>query len=481
MKIPSLRARLTIWYSLTLAAILLVFNVLFYHALNIVVDRSLTQELRQRFTILNNHVQIRSGVLQIVTNPANRDENYLVQLASRYLQIYRLPEGDLILQSRDLELIGARLTPVQVRQIAKTGEFNDVQIGRERFRFHNAIYPSDEGHTFLVRIGIPLIPAENARAGFLYALFLLSPLGVILAGLMGWNMAGRALHPIKGVAIAARNIDIDQLEQRLPLSGAGDEVDDLVRSFNETLSRLENSVAQMKQFTASISHELRTPLTVLRGESEVALLEKYSVDDYRQLLSSQLEEFEKLSSMVNDLLLLANAEAGDIVLAQRDVDLSELVLSLAEQLEPVANSHGVEIQTDIPANIHICGDASWLERAVLNLIDNAIKFTPHGHISLSLRQDTKQTLLRIEDTGIGISQEALPHIFDRFYRAEQSRSKGTPGVGLGLALVRWIIEKHSGRITVESEPARGTRFTMILPSTSANSTNQGLSKHSRLP
>ncbi len=227
-----------------------------------------------------------------------------------------------------------------------------------------------------MRVGIPLTPADDARKGFLHSVLFLAPLGVLVAAFMGWEMARRALRPMKELAVAARKIDIEQLQQRLPLRGAGDEVDELAQSFNETLGRLENSVAQMKQFTASISHELRTPLTVLRGETEVALLEAHSIEDYRRLLSSQLEEFDKLTRMINDLLVLANAEAGEIRWAEQTVDLSVLATSLAEQLEPVAASKDIELKTVAVPHIHVCGDSSWLERVVLNLLDNSIKFTP---------------------------------------------------------------------------------------------------------
>jgi heavy metal sensor kinase len=447
-----------------LAAMLSVFGVLFYHALNLVLERNLTEELRQRTVFLENYLRVQDGSVQLVVDPANREEAYLIHSATRYYQVFRLPGGELLVQSQDLELLGVHLTPDQVRGLAKAEEFTDLQLGRERFRFHNLVIAGSDPTAFLVRVGIPLTPADDARKGFLHSLLFLAPLGVLVAAIMGWQMARRALRPMKELAAAARKIDIEQLQQRLPLRGAGDEVDELAQSFNETLSRLENSVGQMKQFTASISHELRTPLTALRGETEVALLEAHSVEDYQRLLSSQLEEFDKLTHMINDLLVLANAEAGEIRWAEQKVDLSVLAVSLAEQLEPVAASKEIELKTAAEPDIHVCGDASWLERVVLNLLDNAIKFTPKGgHIQISVASENGYAALRVEDTGMGILPEAVPHIFDRFYRAEPSRSKRIPGVGLGLALARWIVEKHRGRIAVESQLKQGTRFTVFLP------------------
>ncbi len=464
MKALGLRARLTLFYSLMLAAMLSAFGLLFYHALNFVVDRSLTEELRERVAFLRNYLRVQDDSLRLVVDPSNREEAYLIHSATLYYQVFRLPEGELVVQSQELELLGVHLTPDQARTLAGSTEYTDLQLDHERLRFHNSVIAGSNPSAFLVRVGIPLTPADDERKWFLHSLLFLGPLGVFVAALMGWQMARRALRPMKELASAARKIDIEQLQERLPLRGVEDEVDELAQSFNETLGRLENSIGQMKQFTASISHELRTPLTVLRGETEVALLEAHSIEDYRRLLSSQLEEFDKLTRMINDLLVLANAEAGEIRWAEQTVDLSVLATSLAEQLEPVAASKDIELKTDAVPNIYVCGDASWLERVVLNLLDNAIKFTPNGgHIQLGVTSENGRAIFRVKDKGMGIPREALPHIFDRFYRAEPSRSKRIPGVGLGLALARWIVEKHRGTITVESATSAGTCFTVSLP------------------
>ena len=177
--------------------------------------------------------------------------------------------------------------------------------------------------------------------------------------------------------------------------------------------------------------------------------------------------------MINDLLVLANAEAGEIRWAEQTVDLSVLATSLAEQLEPVAAAKDIELKTVAAPHIHVCGDASWLERVVLNLLDNSIKFTPNGgQIKVTVASENGHAVLRVEDKGMGISPEALPHVFDRFYRAEPSRSKRIPGVGLGLALAHWIVENHRGRITVESQPGQGTSFTVYLPLCTSDSNSQ---------
>jgi len=464
-----LRARLTLFYSLMLTAILGVFGVLFYRALDLTVDRNLTEELRQRVVFLNGHQRVSGGTMQLAVDPNDPEETYLVHSAARYYQVFRLPDGDLVVQSQELALLGLKLTPEQVRALSGAEEFTDLQLNQERYRFHNAVLPGTAANSFLIRVGIPLAPADDERRAFLHTVLLLAPLGVFASALVGWEMARRALRPMKELAVAARKIDVDKLQQRLPLRGAGDEVDELAQSFNETLGRLEDSVGQMRQFTASISHELRTPLTILRGETEVALMEGHSVEDYRRLLISQLEEFDSLTRMINDLLVLANAEAGEIRWSEQDVNLSQLVVSLAEQLEPVAAARDIRLETAAAPDVYARGDAAWLERVILNLLDNAIKFTPNGgHIQVSVASEGGRAKLRVADEGIGIPAEALPHVFERFYRAEPSRSKRIPGVGLGLALAKWIVEKHCGSITAESEPGHGTCFTVWLPLYSKN-------------
>jgi heavy metal sensor kinase len=464
MKTMSLRARLTLFYSAILTVILAVFGSLFYDALGLVLENKLTAELRDRVVFLTAFQRLQSGEVRLVFNANDRKEAYLVQSAARYYQVFQLPSGALLVQSQELELMGARLSPNEVRALAGAQEFTDLQLETERLRFHNAVIAGNNANSFLVRVGIPLTPADEARKGFLRSLLFLMPLGIVVSALAGWQMARRALSPLTQLAVAARKIDIEKLQQRLPIRGAGDEVDEVATAFNETLSRLENSVGQMKQFTASISHELRTPLTTLRGEAEIALLQARSVGDYRRVLASQLEEFNKLSHMIDQLLMLASAEAGEIQWTEKSVDLTALVGSLAEQLDPVATAKKITLVTNAQPNVSVRGDASWIERVILNLLDNAIKFTPEGgQVRISVAAENGEAALRVEDTGIGIPPEALPHIFERFYRAEPSRSKQVEGVGLGLALVKWIVDRHRGRIQVESQPGAGSTFTVWLP------------------
>jgi two-component system, OmpR family, sensor kinase len=216
MRALGLRGRLTVFYSVILAAMLSAFGVLFYHSLNLVIDRSLTEELRERVAFLTNYLRVQDGSLQLVVDPSNREEAYLIHSATRYYQVFRLPGGESVFQSQELELLGVHLTPDKARTLVNSAEYTDLQLDRERLRFHNSVIAGSNSNGFLVRVGIPLTPADDARKGFLHSLLFLAPLGVLVAALLGWEMARRALRPMKELAVAAQKIDIEagQIFQR---------------------------------------------------------------------------------------------------------------------------------------------------------------------------------------------------------------------------------------------------------------------------
>jgi heavy metal sensor kinase len=290
------------------------------------------------------------------------------------------------------------------------------------------------------------------------------PASLLIVVFTGRWMARRSLAPLGRLAAEARAIDVSELDRRLPVRGAGDELDEVAVAFNDTLKRLERSVGEMKQWSAAMAHELRTPLAALRGETELALAETGSPERIEQRLVSQLEELDRLTRLVNQLLTLANAEAGEISLAHERVDLPALVRSVVDQLVPMADARDVSLVCGQLEPATVRGDRGWLERLLLNLLDNAIKFNRcSGSIDVSLRSTTSETRLEVTDTGVGIDEAALPHLFEPFYRADPSRSSRVEGAGVGLALAKWIVERHGGRIEVDSAVGHGSHFTVTLP------------------
>ncbi len=248
----------------------------------------------------------------------------------------------------------------------------------------------------------------------------------------------------------------------MSLRGTNDELDQVANAFNNALARVEQSVGEMRQFSAALAHELRTPLAILRGEAGLALTQTHSAAE-RERLISQIDEYDRLTRLINQILTLARAEAGEISMARQPVDLSALGSDVVEQMEPVAAARDITMTSTIVPAVIVEGDAGWLERLLLLLIDNAIKFTPKGgRITVALSRANGMATLSIADSGIGIAPEAIPRLFERFYRADPSRSRQIDGAGLGLALAKWIADRHDAAIDVTSTPGVGSTFTVTL-------------------
>ena len=292
------------------------------------------------------------------------------------------------------------------------------------------------------------------------------PGALLLGSLLGYYMAGRALTPVLAVAQAAQRISGSNLSMRIPTRDAGDELDYLILTFNRMIERLEASFQQMRQFSADVSHELRTPITAIRGQLEVALFTAQTTDQYREAMFNALTDIDRLSQIVRALLLLSQAESGQIVLQKSRLNLREVVDDLVEQFQIPAEAAGVRLTADLPPECSAEVDRVQIERMITNLLSNALKFTPEGGaVTMSLRAQPQFIELVVEDNGRGITTEHLPHIFDRIYRVPGQGTAPTPeqGLGLGLSFVAWIVKAHNGKIEVESTPGKGTRFIIRLP------------------
>jgi two-component system OmpR family sensor kinase len=238
----------------------------------------------------------------------------------------------------------------------------------------------------------------------------------------------------------------------------------LAETFNEMISRLGRSFKQMRQFSADASHELRTPLTIVKGEIEVGLRKQRPLKEYRRILKSNLEEVNHMSQIVNDLLFLSKADMGEIHLQKQHIDLTQLVTEVHAQARMIAIAKEITVRMSADSNVVVIGDRLRLRQLLLNLVDNGIKYTPEGgEMVISLASNDSQVKLRVLDNGIGISPEDQLHIFDRFFRVDKARSREAGGSGLGLSICKWIIDAHGGEISVESEPGKGSTFTVTLP------------------
>ena len=319
----------------------------------------------------------------------------------------------------------------------------------------------------IIQVAAPLARTREALSRYLTTLLALVPVAVGLAAAGGAVIASRALQPVREMSRAARQITAEDLGRRLSRRGADDEIDHLADTLNAMLEGLEAAFAQSRRFSADAAHELRTPLTALKGEMEVALRAARSPEEYRRVLASSLEEVEHLIRLAEDLLVFSRSSPG-LAAPTAPVDLEPLLLEVLETGARRAQGVGVTMRADTFEPATVLGDAGALRRAILNLVDNAIKYTPAGgKVELSLVTASGQALVTVRDTGIGFEPGAAARIFEPFVRLDAARGRDTGGTGLGLALVRSVVTAHGGAVEVESAPGAGSRFTIRLPLTSS--------------
>ncbi len=314
----------------------------------------------------------------------------------------------------------------------------------------------------LVQVAMPLESADMARSRFLLILLGLIPLALGGSGVGGWFLARRALAPVDAMVDTARSIEAEDLSRRIEAADSTDELGRLAAVLNAMLERLERAFTAVKHFSADAAHELRTPLTILKGELEVALRSPPTPEEYRSVLVSCLEEVDRLSALVTDLLFLARSDSGNMSIARTPVNLAAVLRDVCAALGALAEATRITFTHDAPTELWTRGSETMLFRLLFNLGENAIKYTPEGGaVTLTLEPHGTQASLSVRDTGAGIAVKEQPHIFDRFYRADPARSRG--GTGLGLALARSIVLAHGGRISVESRVGHGSCFTVRLP------------------
>jgi heavy metal sensor kinase len=293
--------------------------------------------------------------------------------------------------------------------------------------------------------------------------------GLAIAG--GYFLAGRVLAPVGAMADKAREITAESLAERLPVDNKDDEFGRLATVFNDTLSRLQDAFERLRRFTADASHELRTPLTAMRSVGEVALRDTLDAGAYRDVIGSMLEEVDRLTRLVESLLTLTRADSGKIQLTLETMDLGALAGNVIDQLRVLADEKQQDLTLQAPTTVHAMGDAGLLRHALMNVVHNAIKYTPNGGtIGVELRATSSgHAVIEVRDTGPGIPAAHRDRIFDRFYRVDASRSREEGGVGLGLAIARWAIESNGGRIELASDRERGSLFRILLPAADSSS------------
>jgi heavy metal sensor kinase len=325
--------------------------------------------------------------------------------------------------------------------------------------------------TKIIQVASSLEDVEDALNTLFIILMITVPLALMVASLGGQFLAYKALKPVDNITQTARLITSQNLNQRIKPPKVKDEIARLIETFNEMISRLDQSFRQIKQFTSDASHELKTPLTILKGEVEVTLRKERTSPEYQQTLKSNLEEINRMSQIVDDLLLLSKVDSGELRLNKGDINLTEILNEVVSQMNILAHSRKLRIETsNHHEDIHIFGDALRIRELFLNLISNGIKYTEEGSsIHITLLKDNRYDLenpfvkIIVSDTGIGIAKEDQERIFDRFFRVDKARSREQGGSGLGLSICKWIVKAHQGEIEVESEIGKGSSFIVKLP------------------
>ena len=460
MKPLPLRTTLTLIFAAVLSVILSAVGWAYHAALKNQLDNSVSADLEDKARALHGYLRFTGQHVDLSYDPNDADEATFIADATRYYQVYDAASGSLLRQSPGLESLGLKYTSNEVHEFRATPGIRDVQTDKGRLRITSTVIAAPGGGVYLVQVGTLLDRLDASLAEFDRVLAIRMLLGVVIAAVMGFAFSGFALAPLRRLTRHATAIDITNLRSRLPVRGTGDELDQLAESFNQALARLERSVNEMRQFSAAMAHEMRTPLAILRGEAETALSTPLSAEAAREKFASQIEEYDRLTRLINQILMLARAEAGELSISRSRVDLSALASQVVEQVEPLADAKGVALEKEIRPGLPVSGDAGWIERLLLILLDNAIKFTPQGgKVSVGVDTQVSLVFLVVSDNGPGIDAAALPHVFEPFYRGH-SRSEGA---GVGLALAKWIADTHGAQLHAGSMHGKGSVFTVAFP------------------
>ena len=463
MTLP-LRARLAVSSALVCGLLLSILSVVSYSVLGRQLDADVTMRVMELTDGLHGYLRFDSDLPRVEHNTEDGDQAAFVQEATRYLRIYDVGSGRLLFQSIGIASMGVLLTPEQVRANRAHLRPFDVATQYGRVRIANSAIRDRLGREYLVQVGVSLNTMDAALKRYRDLLLWLLPAALLVSVAVSWWLAAFALRPLTVLAADARQIDVSTLERRMPTRGVQDELEDVATAFNDTLGRLEHSVGEMRQFSAALAHELRTPLAALRGEIELALRQSSRNADEQSRLASQIEELDRLARLIDQILTLARAESGQIRLTFAPVDVGALAASLVEQLEPVAQARTIDLRCERNGTVMVKGDAGWLQRLLLNLLDNAIKFTREGgQVVLRVSHEAGRARIDVRDTGIGMPADVMPHVFERFFQADPARSSVKDGAGVGLSLVKWIVDRHEGTIAVNSRVGEGSTFTVRLP------------------
>ncbi|MFA6141899.1 MAG: ATP-binding protein [Candidatus Omnitrophota bacterium] len=480
MFLRSIRFKITILYMAILALTISSFSAVLYH--------NVSQGLRNNMDIL---LKSKAGGISKAINTYWETSN-LETLASgvkpdevltkrRNFNFTKVAQNWVREESKDPELLSIIVTVFDTDGTAiassknthgltqiPSRDFISVLQGKARFdtlgsmRVYTTPVFEDEKVAYIVQVASSLTPLQIALNNIKVALFILFPITVLLTGIMGAFLAKVTLRPVDRMIHTIHQITAENMRLRLESPNTKDEIQKLSETFNSMLERLEYAFISQKKLFENLSHELKTPLTIIKGEFEVVLKKLRSQGEYESVIKSALEEVDRVVRLAGNLLLLARLESKEVFPEKKRLDLNLIVRGIAKNVKSLAEPKNINLSCRANEPLFLDADESQMKALLLNILDNAIKYTePGGRITVISQKSGPSAVVRIEDTGAGMTKEEVDHIFDRFYRTDKARAN--VGFGLGLSIAKSIVDSHNGSIKVESEPSKGTIFIISLP------------------
>jgi heavy metal sensor kinase len=464
MNVRSIRFRIGAWYAGLLTLLLTLLGGFIYFTLHRYLENNLQETLTKEAQTISQALlsRIRETGDDYVVREI--EEHFAPRTTNHFVRVTRA-NGGVLYQSAEPE--NGRFDPSKIRaaQLDRPPSWDvDTMPSGRRVYVYSTTYEDPQGTRYSVQAGASDCQINLALSNLLASLAIVLPLIVVVSIAGGYLLMRRSLQPLHEIATISEQITSRNLNERLPERQTRDEIEQLTNALNRMMSRLEESFHHVNRFSADVSHEIRTPLAILRAELEDLIRSADLTPESRNSAASALEEAEKLSRVAEQLLEMTRLEAGEMLAASSRVDFSALTRNAVEQMRLLTEEKRIALRFDGSESVHVVADPVRLRQVVVNLVDNAIKYTPGGgSITVSTHRLDGKAVLDVSDSGIGIPQESLPHLFERFYRVDGARSRHLGGTGLGLAIVKSICAAFGGTITVQSTVGSGTTFRVELP------------------
>ena len=457
----SIEFRLAAWYSLVFACGLAAFAVGAWFLMRGSLYHAIDDELVDRVRGVESFMKQQISALSI---SEIRDEFREHSVLGPGGDLFQVCDADGQWLYRSVPLENLNVPILRPNDLMRHPRLENRNLNGHVLRFYSQAITVN-GSLYTVQVASLMNEGLEALERFRWLLILLSPVLLLAGALGGYFLSTRALAPVDAISQAAQRINIENLTARLAVPATGDQLQRLTETLNATFARLEAAVRRIKQFTADASHELRAPVSLIRTTAEVAIQRDRTADEYREALEDILHEAERTSQVVDSLMLLARADAGQQAFDMHEMDICEVVGDAVEQGEKLAGNKGLIFTFSTAQRpINVRADPDALRRVFLILIDNAIKYTPAGgEVRVHVAAMEEYAIATVSDTGIGIAAEDLPHVFDRFWRADKVRSRMGGGAGLGLSIARWIVDQHRGALMADSQFGTGSTFTVTVP------------------